>query len=65
MMKQVMFIAFLRSHIEFGNVVWSTYHNKYIDMIEKVQRRAIKCKPGMKDKTYEERLFVMKLPSLE
>ena len=34
-------------------------------MIERVQRRATKCVPGLRDKTYEERLYVMKLPSLK
>ena len=64
MMRQL-FIAFVRPHLEFGNVVWSPHHKKYIDMIERVQRRATKCVPGLKDKSYEERLSVMKLPSLK
>ena len=62
-MRQL-FIAFVRPHLEFSNVVWSPHHRKYIDMIERVQRRATKCVPGLKDKTYEERLAEMKLPSL-
>ena len=63
-MRQL-FIAFVRPHLEFSNVVWSPHHKKYIDMIERVQRRATKCVPGLRDKTYEERLNVMKLPSLK
>ena len=62
-MRQL-FIAFVRPHLEFSNVVWSPHHRKYIDMIERVQRRATKCVPGLKNKTYEERLAEMKLPSL-
>ena len=34
-------------------------------MIEKVQRRATKCVPNIKNLTYEERLKAMKLPSLK
>ena len=29
---------------------------KYIDMVEKIQRRAIKLIPGLRDLRYEERL---------
>ena len=34
-------------------------------MIEKVQRRATKCVPSLKNLTYEERLKAMRLPSLK
>ena len=38
----------------------------YIDvtLVEKVQRRATKCVPGLKELNYEERLKSMNLPSL-
>ena len=62
-MRQL-FISFVRPHLEFSNVVWSPHHKKYIELIEKVQRRATRCVPGLKDRTYEERLAEMKLPSL-
>ena len=62
-MRQL-FISFVRPHLEFANVVWSPHHKKYIEMIEKVQRRATKCVPGLKNLTYEERLETMKLPTL-
>ena len=61
---RTLFTAIVRPHLEFGNVAWSPHHKKYINMIEKVQRRATKCVPGMKDKEYEERLREMNLPSL-
>ena len=63
-MKQL-FISFVRPFLEFANVVWSPHHKKYIDMIEKVQRRATKCVPSLRKLTYEERLMAMKLPSLK
>ena len=56
--------ALVRSHLEYGNSVWSPYKMKYIDAIERVQRRATKMLPGMDQLTYEERLRKLKLPTL-
>jgi hypothetical protein len=59
-----MFIGLVRPHLEFGNVVWSPKLEKDKHLVESVQRRATKIIPGLKNKTYEERLKHMKLPSL-
>ena len=56
--------AQVRPLIEYANQVWSPRLNKHRDSIENVQRRATKLIPGMKNKTYEERLELLKLPSL-
>ena len=62
-MRQL-FCALVRPHLEFGNVAWSPRHKKEINLIEKVQERATKIIPGMKNMNYEQRLKAMKLPSL-
>ena len=41
MMKQL-FIALVRPHLEFGNVVWAPHHKKYIDMIRKGAKKGNK-----------------------
>jgi hypothetical protein len=61
---KMLFIALVRPHLEFGNVVWSPKLEKDKHLVESVQRRATKIIPGLKNKTYEERLKHMKLPSL-
>ena len=48
--------------------IWSPYKKKHIEAIERVQRRATKQLPGMKDMLglpYPERLKILKLPTLE
>ena len=59
-----MFIALVRSHIEYGDTIWSPYKIKHIEAIERVQRRATKQITGLKYLTYEERLRKLKLPTL-
>ena len=44
---------------------WSPYLRKDIDMLEKIQRRASKLIPGLRDLTYEERLKECGLTTLE
>jgi hypothetical protein len=62
-MKQL-FVAVVRPNLEFGHVVWSPRFEKGKNSIENVQRRATRVIPGLKGKSYEERLKIMKLPSL-
>ena len=56
--------ALVRSGLEYGEAIWSPYKMKDIEKIEGVQRRATKVIPGLGDKTYEERLRILKLPTL-
>ena len=46
--------ALVRSHLEYGNSVWCPYKMKYIDSIEKVQRRATKTLNARKPQLYRE-----------
>ena len=61
---QLLFVALVRPHLAFGNVVWSSRVEKDMKLVEGVQRRAPKINPGLKGLTYEQRLKKMKLPSM-
>ena len=57
--------AIVRLHLEYCIQAWSPYLRKYIDMLEKIERRATKLIPGLRDLTYEERLKECGLITLE
>ena len=54
----------VRNGIEYGGTVWSPYKMKDIEKVERVQKRATKMLPGLKDKSYQERLRILNLPTL-
>ena len=50
--------AVVRPHLEYANAVWCPLRKKEITMIENVQRRATKMVPGLKDRSYVDRLKI-------
>ena len=51
---KLLFVALVRPHLEFGNVVWSPRLEKDKKLVEGVQCRATKIIPGLKDLMYEQ-----------
>ena len=61
---KLLFKALVRPHLEYGAPIWNPATLREINRIEGVQRRATKMLPGMKERSYEERLKAMDLPTL-
>jgi hypothetical protein len=59
-----LYMALVRPLIEYGNVIWHPSFQKDKLEIEKVQRRATKLVPDMRNLAYEDRLRSLKLPSM-
>ena len=57
--------SLVRPHLDYAVQVWKPYLKKDINLMESVQRRMTRLIPGMKEKTYEERLKELNLMSLE
>ena len=59
-----LFTTLVRPHLEYGNIIWSPRFKMDSTEIEKVQRRATKLIPSLRNLCYEDRLRKLKLPSL-
>ena len=57
--------AIVRHHLEYCIQAWSPYLRRDVDMLDKIQRRAIKLIPGLRALRYEERLKECGLTTLE
>ena len=55
----------LRPLLEYGNIIWYPSLKRQSAAVERVQRRATKMVPGMKDISYRDRLEALYLPSLK
>ena len=56
---------FVRCHLEFAVPAWSPWLLGDIDILEKVQRRAVNMVVGLKGQNYEDKLVELGLRSLE
>ena len=55
---------YVRCHLEFPVPAWRPWQVHDIEILEKVQKRAVKMVSGLKSTSYEERLLELNLPSL-
>ena len=55
----------VRPHLEYCIQAWNPYLREDIDMLNKIQRRATKLIPGLRDLRYEGRLKECGLTTLE
>ena len=54
----------VRPHLEYGNVIWGPHYKGDQVMVEKDQKRATKLIPCIRHLPYDQRLKILKLPSL-
>ena len=60
----LLFTSLVRTHLEYGNVIWGPFYKMDIKAVERIQRKATKMVPEISHLSYEERLRQLKLPSL-
>ena len=64
-MLVLLYKSMVRPLLEYGNCIWHPMLKGLESDVEDVQRRATKILAHIKDKTYPERLKILKLPCLE
>ena len=60
-----LYTSLVRSHLEYGNLIWGPHYKGDSIAVEKLQKRATKKVPAIKNLPYEERLRHLSLPSLQ
>ena len=60
----LLYKSLIRPHIEYGNLIWGPFNRADQKLIERVQRRATKMVPELRNLPYQERLRRLDLPSL-
>ncbi len=58
---RTLYCAYVRPHLEYAAVVWSPPSKKDARLLEKVQRRATKLVPRIRNWRYKDRLAVLRL----
>ena len=62
---KTLYTSYVRPILENGSVAWLPFRKQDIRRLEKVQRRATKLVPVLQNKSYEERLQILGITSLE
>ena len=62
---RILYKAYIRPLLEYASSTWYAIKKSQIKQIEKVQRRATKCVPQLRDMTYDERLKALGLTTLQ
>ena len=60
-----LYVQFVRPHVEFASPAWSQWSMADINLLEKVQSRAVNMVSGLKGETYEEKCRELQLDTLE
>jgi len=61
----ILYKALIRSHLDYGNLIYYPTTKKCKQLVENVQRRATRLVPALKGLSYVERIKALNLPSLE
>ncbi len=59
-----LYTSLVRCRLEYGYPAWAPMFRKDCELLERVQRRATRLVPNLKELQYEERLQALNLPSL-
>ena len=60
----LLFTSMVRPHLEYGNIIWGPHFVGDIKAVERVQKRATRMTPSLRDLSYRKRLEILNLPSL-
>ncbi|RNA22792.1 hypothetical protein BpHYR1_032741, partial [Brachionus plicatilis] len=57
--------AFIRPHLEYCTSGWNPHRREDVRIIENIQRRETKLVGGIRDRSYQDRLAILNLTTLE
>ena len=61
----ILYTSFVRPHLEYAVSAWNPYQKQSIKILERVQRRATKLIPSIRNLSYETRLKILGLTTLK
>ncbi|RNA34138.1 RNA-directed DNA polymerase from mobile element jockey, partial [Brachionus plicatilis] len=60
-----LYTAFIRPHLEYATSVWNPHRRADVKIIENIRRRATKLVGRIRDRSYQDRLAILNLTTLE